>query len=765
MQPSRNESDNGNSTLVSLQSNLDDYLAERLSFDELRTSWITLVANAPDIRSGALRLLYGQPLSKHLPEATILSLKRVVETAVNDEPDDWTVEMPLPERVTSRPPAVFKSAAEAHRSLDARRENNNPGDWTVEMGVKEDLSSPPVPVLKSAVATRKGSHSKNVDEDHGVKSIFETRAKSPPSMPQVEDTSDELETGYVLNDRFVLEQRLGRGGSGIVFKARDLFRDRADAPTDEVAIKFLCGDSQADQRKINALRDEALLTQGLSHPNIVRVYDFHESGNRHYLTMELLRGEVLSSFLSRLQSDGLPLSRAQKIIQGMCRGLKYAHAQGCVHADLKPGNIFLTNDGEPKILDFGLARGTPSGAHFGGKASSSPIYANTPSYASCNRLKGGAPVFSDDVYSLSCVIYELLAGVHPYQRKQATEVRASGLEPERVSGLTDLQWRTLKAGLRPVSVHCDTEVQDLLLAFSVEPPLQAVDALVAEKSPASRAPFAVFGAFLFGAALIIAMLLLGVQPVDSRYVDQIRESTLVRTVQSKLGIERADAGMVDVANSLPAVTDAETDSIVQTDSLAETDSKAQTSSIDVSVNTGYTPSPEILTASAGEVEVTEPELSAGLASGLAPLPTDRVVEEFVSEATTPSVEIEQSLAQNADVPAFRIGSEVYSVNENDAAVAIEISRQGNISDPAYIKLTTYEGSAVADIDYVSLRTQFLGFEAGEVNKTFFIPIVNDAVNEGDELFEVSLGTTDARMVLAKPSSATVIIIDDDPNGV
>lgn len=768
VQPSRNESGNENSSLTYLQSNLDDYLAERLSFDELRTSWITVVSSAPEIRSGALRLLYEQPRSKHLPEARILSLKRVVETAVNDEPDDWTVEMAVPERAASRPLAVSKPPVETHRRVDARKANNNADDWTVEMGAQEDLASPPIPVLRPAVATQKGSGARKVGNVRGARSAFKSRPKSPPSKPQLDDTPDELAAGDVLNDRFVLEQRLGRGGSGIVFRARDRFRDRADAPTDEIAIKFLCGDSQADQRKIDALRDEALLTQGLSHPNIVRVYDFHESGNRHYLTMELLRGEVLSSFLSRLQSGGLPLSRAQRIIQGMCRGLNYAHAQGCVHADLKPGNIFLTTDGEPKILDFGLARGTPSDALSGGKASSSsssPIIANTPSYASCNRLKGGAPVFSDDVYSLSCVIYELLAGVHPYQRMQATEVRASGLKPERVRGLTDLQWRTLRAGLRPVGVHSDTKVQDLLTAFSLEPPLQPVHAPVVQKRPGSRAPFAVFGAFLVGAALTIAMLLLGIQPVDSQYVDQIRESTFVRTVQSKLGIERVDAGTVEVANSPPAATDAETDAIAKTGSIARTDSIAETGSIDMSVDTVPAPSPQTSTANAVEVEVTEPEVSAGLASGIAPLPTDPVVEEVVPEASPLSAETEQSLAQTADVPAFRIGSAVYSVKESDAAVAIEISREGNIADPAYIKLTTSEGSAVAGIDYVSLRPQFLGFEAGEVSKTFFIPIVDDSVNEGDELFEISLGTTDARMVLAEPSSAAVIIVDDDTNGV
>ena len=125
-------------------------------------------------------------------------------------------------------------------------------------------------------------------------------------------------------------------------------------------------------------------------------------------TMELVEGELLSAVFSQLRPAALPRGRAMRIIAGMCHGLGYAHERGLVHADFKPGNVILAAGDVPKILDFGLAHaataaGVAEIVSSTGKAGK-PLQAVTLAYSSCNRLKGGTPEFSDDVYSLSCVI-------------------------------------------------------------------------------------------------------------------------------------------------------------------------------------------------------------------------------------------------------------------------------------------------------------------------------------------------------------------------
>ena len=321
VQSIRHQHSDEKNSLNTLQSNLDDYMSDRLSFDELRTRWITAVSSDPEVRAGALKLLYKQPLSEHLPEVKILSLKRIVETAFDDDPEDWTVEMELQEQTTPTP-VVIEKPADTKRVISGREST-------------------------STSATKP--------------SVFERRPASVESVKQDDAGSAELVPGQIINGRYVLEEPLGRGGAGIVFRARDRLRQQANAATDEIAIKFLRSDLRSDDRRIASLRQETLLTQSLSHPNIVRVYDFHEGGKTHFLTMELLHGELLRVLFSRKKRTVVSRRRAERIITGMCRGLAYAHATGCVHADFKPGNVFLAEDDEPKILDFGLARGTPSG--------------------------------------------------------------------------------------------------------------------------------------------------------------------------------------------------------------------------------------------------------------------------------------------------------------------------------------------------------------------------------------------------------------------
>jgi serine/threonine protein kinase len=254
-----------------------------------------------------------------------------------------------------------------------------------------------------------------------------------------------LEVGRVLRDRYVIEQRLGTGGKGTVFKALDRHRASLHSPQRYVAIKVLHETGGTRDESLEALRHELQTAQVLSHPNIVRVYDFDRDGDIDFFTMEYLEGELLSSLMQRFQP--LPMSRphAWSIIRQLASGLEHAHGRNIVHADLKPQNIMITNSGEVRILDFGASRA------FAGPGRDRPAGRGTPSgtpaYACCELLDGRSPDPRDDLYALACISYELLAGAHPFQRRRANEARDFAIVPTRPSGLGRRQWNTLSKGL------------------------------------------------------------------------------------------------------------------------------------------------------------------------------------------------------------------------------------------------------------------------------------------------------------------------------
>ena len=254
-----------------------------------------------------------------------------------------------------------------------------------------------------------------------------------------------VEVGRVLRDRYDIEQCLGTGGKGTVFKARDRYRSGLPPSLRYVAIKLLHESPGNRDETIAALRRELQSAQTLSHPNIVKVYDVDRDGDVDFFTMELLEGELLSDLTQRFQSSPMPRPHAWSIISQIAAGLEHAHARNVVHADLKPQNIMITNSGEVRILDFG------SSYRFAKERQDEPAWRGstsaTPAYACCELLDGRIPDPRDDLYALACIAYELLTGAHPFQRRRASEARDFGVVAARPKGLTRRQWRALARGL------------------------------------------------------------------------------------------------------------------------------------------------------------------------------------------------------------------------------------------------------------------------------------------------------------------------------
>lgn len=259
-----------------------------------------------------------------------------------------------------------------------------------------------------------------------------------------------LKVGDVLKDRFVLEEVLGKGGMGVVFKALDLRKQEANDREPYVALKVLNQDFRENPISLIALQREAKRAQTLAHPNIITVYDFDRDGTQVYMSMEYLPHRTLSQFIKELPAEGLPFRKAWPIILGMGSALAYAHKKGIVHSDFKPSNVFIDDQNEIKVLDFGIAcalgrsdKGPEEATIFNPRA----LGALTPAYAALEMFDDAEPDPRDDIYALACVAYELLTGKHPFGKLTAQKALELNLQPKPVPGLSRRQQQGLRHGL------------------------------------------------------------------------------------------------------------------------------------------------------------------------------------------------------------------------------------------------------------------------------------------------------------------------------
>jgi serine/threonine protein kinase len=314
------------------------------------------------------------------------------------------------------------------------------------------------------------------------------------------------EIGRVLRDRYVLVDKLGSGGKGSVFKALDRYRADLPAAQQFVAIKILHATAANRKQLLANLRREFYLTQMLSHRNLVNVFELDSDGEVDFFTMEFLEGELLSRVMGRLQP--LPLSRPQAwaVIREIGSGLEYAHSRNVVHADLKPQNIMITDNGEVRILDFGASSTSPERSQKDDLRPRNAFSSVTPAYACCELLEGRPPDPRDDIYALACLSYELLAGAHPFQGRRATEARDFRVVPSRPLGLSRPQWQALTRGLswhragRSISVRAWL---DKLNSGRSAGPLPSARDL--QSAPANLRPASYFRAAALFAVLLICL--------------------------------------------------------------------------------------------------------------------------------------------------------------------------------------------------------------------------------------------------------------------
>lgn len=325
-------------------------------------------------------------------------------------------------------------------------------DVGLEIPSDEEAAALPVDRPSALDATRVFVPQSPQQSHSPVKTSAATRITQPETTGSRPTGGDRLvETGSILKNRFLLENEIARGGMGVVYRARDLLKEQYQDRHPHVAVKVLTEQCKTHPDAFIALQREAGKAQKLAHPNICTVYDFDHDGDVVFMTMEYLEGQTLNEFIEEKQFDAAPTQTIFHIIEGVCKGLTYAHSKGIVHSDLKPSNIMVTTDGTVKILDFGIASVS---AQHQKKTQEATLFepswrlgALTPAYASCEMIEWQEPDPRDDVYALACVAYELLSGHHPFNRVQATVARDGELKPAPIKGLSKQQWKALQHGL------------------------------------------------------------------------------------------------------------------------------------------------------------------------------------------------------------------------------------------------------------------------------------------------------------------------------
>jgi DNA-binding beta-propeller fold protein YncE/tRNA A-37 threonylcarbamoyl transferase component Bud32 len=234
---------------------------------------------------------------------------------------------------------------------------------------------------------------------------------------------------------------LGRGGSSVVYQARQLGLNRM------VALKRIRDGTHAGSEQRQRFRIEAEAIARLQHPHIVQIFEVGEEDGGPYFSLEFMEG---GSLAAKLGGNPQPARAAAQLVQRLARAMQAAHAQGIIHRDLKPANVLLTSDGTPKISDFGLAK-LLTGA--GGVETQSGAIVGTPSYMAPEQAEGKTRAIgpATDIYALGAILYELLTGRPPFRAETALETlhQIQGVEPVPPSRLQpksprDLETITLK---------------------------------------------------------------------------------------------------------------------------------------------------------------------------------------------------------------------------------------------------------------------------------------------------------------------------------
>lgn len=270
-------------------------------------------------------------------------------------------------------------------------------------------------------------------------------------------------TGTVLGGRYEILGLISEGGTARVYKAHCRMLDRI------VAVKILKDEYSSDLVFVQKFKTEALAAAQLSHPNIVNIYDVGQQNDIYYIVMEYIQGQTLKEIIN--QEAPLPLEQAITIASMICDGLHHAHEKGVIHRDIKPNNIIVTESGIVKVADFGIAKAiSKKTITYGGNI------VGSVHYLSPEQARGEPVTRTTDIYSVGCILYEMLTGQVPFDAESPIAVALKHIHDEPTSPRLlnesiprGVEAIILKAMAKVPSQRFATaqELRNALLSFSV----------------------------------------------------------------------------------------------------------------------------------------------------------------------------------------------------------------------------------------------------------------------------------------------------------
>jgi serine/threonine protein kinase len=519
--------------------------------------------------------------------------------------------------------------------------------------------------------------------------------------------------GDVLRRRYRIVAEVGHGGTGTVFEAIDDYR--LDLPTTDlrVAIKVLSTVEQ--QREFQHL-------QLLSHANIVRVHEFDRDGGIDFFTMEFLSGVPLGKLLTARNGTLLPRPYALAIIRDVGDALAYAHSRGIVHGDLNPQEIFITNDGEMRVLGFG---------------------------ASHALLEGRSPDVRDDVFAFSCVAYMLMSGRHPFPQHTALEARLRRLRPSRPAGLTGRQWQALRAGLHWERAKRPSDVGEWLESFGVHtaaarlPPLSAM----LRTSPPRKRHLILKTA---AAALLVVLIAAGYWVITDEVSPAHAEAGWDSRVKSALsGIGAALVRLMPARSLKPIVTE-------------PAPIAADLPPPPTSPTPPTPPTPPI--SPAPRVAPAPPRTSATPAMRGAPIRVARAVgsaalpvaASAAPVASVPPPPATSKGAANVGPVRIEMAADTIDLPATETAAHVIVRRKGNARGDSRFTWWTESGTAKPGVDFVAVTPHSESFPDGGNTLTLNVP-VTDTPRSQPKSFYVVIGPAETGASLGQRTLTMVTI--------
>jgi serine/threonine protein kinase len=596
------------------------------------------------------------------------------------------------------------------------------------------------------------------------------------------DAAGELKPGSVLRRRYRIENILGQGEMGTVFQALDEYRLDIPPGGRKLAIKVLHTPVTERADLLTRLREEFQQLQLLSHPNIVRVFEFDRDGPIAFFTMELLNGPLLSRVLQARKL--IPLERAQAlaVVRDVGAAIVHAHSRGVVHGSINPQNIFIAIPGEVRVLDFG--------AHRANRRSSTPDHEMTmpfatSGYASCQVLEGEPADARDDVFALACVAYLLLSGEHPFSRKTAIEARKANLSPRRPPHLTNRQWHALRAGLRWKREDRPANAQEWLERFDLRGAAKRLAPITDLLEPPHREePKSVFGMAAVGGAIL---LLAGAFWIISKRstLPQLDNNPPTQDAEVSSPVPSAPSTAATPADSAPIAHSTPKTTPKTTPALHDTPAAAPASRPPAAVPPAATKSTETKSAAtppavtppaatkSTETKSAAPPAATPAASKLAPTPSAATPSAASKSAATPSAATPPAASKSAATPSastpasvsagpskIEMVTDTIDVPAAESLALVSVRRKGSLRGETNFTWWTESGTAKPGIDFSPVLPQLASIGDGQSDITLNV-LLSKAPRTRSKSFYVVIDRTDGGAALGARTLTLVTLVPSD----